>query len=415
MGSSFEVAAGNECDFDPTGVSMTALDGGGGYNELDVTREPYAPVNPQFQGKAPCVLPVRVSLADWGIYELDAEFDFDAASFGFADPASLTVYYRAQTGQGLFMPQTTAYNPVTHALVVTMTMFSPYSDLGEFIFCYPDVAEVAYAPILAAMEKYRGVLPYEVVGPSPASPGTTYLVNQELPVCLAWSPQGPAGSYHLQIATNVDFSDPVVDLPDQTDAFYVWSEAAPAAAYYYRVSTSNDGGTSDWSVSAFQTVAPMIAVTVPNGGEAWQRGLKYFIQWRDNIAEDVVIDLYKSGVFLTSLATNASTGAYLWQIGMDLVPGNDYSIRISSAANGDLFSSSDMPFYIDVPKITSIHQNQDAAWVLGWSGTSAGVYVEFSPSLAPGQWQSIGGPISGSTWTNARQAALEGFYRLRLQ
>ena len=100
---------------------------------------------------------------------------------------------------------------------------------------------------------------------------------------------------------------------------------------------------------------------------------------------------------------------------MDLVPGNDYSIRISSAANGDLFGSSDMPFYIDVPKITSIHQNQDAAWVLGWSGTSAGVYVEFSPSLAPGQWQSIGGPISGSTWTNDPQAALEGFYRLRLQ
>ena len=415
VGSSFEVAAGNECDFDPTGVSMTALDGGGGYNELDVTREPYAPVNPQFQGKAPCVLPVRVSLADWGIYELDAEFDFDAASFGFADPASLTVYYRAQTGQGLFMPQTTAYNPVTHALVVTMTMSSPYSDLGEFIFGYPDVAEVAYPPILAAVEKYRGVQPYEVVGPLPASPGTTYLVNQELPVCLAWSPQGLAGSYHLQIATDADFSDPVVDLPDQTDAFYVWSEAAPAAAYYYRVSTSNDGGTSDWSVSAFQTVAPMIAVTVPNGGEAWQRGLKYFIQWRDNIAEDVVIDLYKSGVFLTSLATNASTGAYLWQVGLDLVPGNDYSIRISSAANGDLFGSSDMPFYIDVPKITSIHQNQDAAWVLGWSGTSAGVYVEFSPSLAPGQWQSIGGPISGSTWTNAPQAALEGFYRLRLQ
>ena len=415
VGSSFELTAGNVCDFDPTGVSLTVLEGGGGYNELDVTREPYAPVNPQFQGKAPRVLPVRVGLSGWGIYEMDAEFDFDAASFGFADPASLTVYYRPQTGQGLFMPQTTVYNPVTHALVLTMTTSGPYSDLGEFSFGYPDVAEVAYPPILATAENYRGVQLDDVVGPLPASPGTNYPVNQELPVCLAWSPKGLASGYHLQIATNADFSDPVVDVPSQTAAFYVWSNAAPATAYYYRVSTLNDGGTSDWSGGAFQTVAPMIKVTAPNGGEAWQRGLKCFIQWQDNIAEKVVIDLYKSGVFLESLATNASTGAYLWPIGLNLVPGNDYSIKISSAANGDLFDSSDMPFNIDVPKLTRIQQNQDGAWVFQWSGTSAGVYVEFSPTLAPGQWQTIGGPVSGSTWTNTPQATLEGFYRLRLQ
>ena len=204
-------------------------------------------------------------------------------------------------------------------------------------------------------------------------------------------------------------------MTNETEAFYVWSNAAPGTAYYYRVSTSNDGGTSAWSNGAFQMIPPMIAVTVPNGGEAWQRGLKYFIQWQDNIAENVVIDLYKSGTFLTSLATNASTGAYLWQVGLNLTPGNDYSIRISSATSGSLFDSSDMPFSIDVPKISSIYQNQDGAWVLDWSGTSASIYVEFNPTLAPGQWQSIGGPVSGSTWTNAPQAAPEGFYRLRLQ
>ena len=410
----YEPANENTYDFDPTGVSITVLDGGGGYTSVTVTREPYAPVNPQFEGKTPRVLPVRVNLADSGIYELTAELDFDAASFGLADPANLTVYYRTQTGQGLFLPQTTAYNPATKKVLVTLTMTSPYYDLGEFIFGYPDVAEVAYPPILAAAENYRGVQPYEVVGPLPASPGTNYSVNQELPVCLAWSPQGLAGSYHLQIATNLDFSNPVIDVSSTTQAFYVWSNAAPGTAYHYRVNTSNDGGTGAWSVGAFQTVAPMIAVTVPNGGEAWQRGLTYFIQWQDNIAENVVIDLYKRGVFLKSLATNASTGAYKWQVGLDLVPGNDYSIRISSATNGALFDRSDMPFNIDVPRITRIRQDQDGAWVLQWSGTSASVYVEFSPTLTPGQWQSIGGPVSGSSWTNAASAATGGFYRLRL-
>ena len=415
MNSVGEPADGNTYVFDPTGVAITVLGGGGGYSELTVTREPYAPVKPQFQGKAPRVLPVRVGLTCWGIYQLDAQLEFDATSFGFSDPASLTVYYRPETGQGLFLPQPTAYNPLTHTLVVMLTMFSPQYELGEFAFGHPDVADVAYPPILAAAENYRGVQPYEVVGSLPASAGTNYPVNQELPVCLAWSPKGLAGGYHLQIATNVDFSDPIIDVPYQTEAFYVWSNAAPGTAYYYRVNTTNDAGTGDWSDGAFQTVAPMIRVTVPNGGETWQRGLTYFIQWQDNIPEDVVIDLYKNGVFLESLATNASTGAYQWQVGLDLVSGSGYSIRISSAGSSALFDRSDLPFNIDVPRITGIQQYQDGGWVLQWSGASTGVYIEFNPTLAPGQWLTVGGPVSGSTWTNPPQAALQGFYRLRLQ
>jgi hypothetical protein len=413
--SVYEPANGNTYSFDPTGVSMTVNGGGGGYTEVDLTQEPYAPVNPQFQGKAPRVLPVRVSLADSGIYELDARLAFDAASFGFADPTNLTVYYRTNTGQGLFVPQPTDYNPVTKQLRVTLTMFSPYYDLGEFIFGYPDVAEVPYPPLLAQVESYPGVQTQDVIGPNPAVMGMVYEVNQELPILLSWSPNGLARSYALQIATNSDFANPVLDVADQTDAFNVWTNAAPNTTYFYRVNTSNEGGTSDWSSGSFQTLAPMIKVTAPNGGEAWQRGLTYFIQWQDNIPEDVVIDLYKDGVFLTSLATNASTGACQWEIGQNILPGNDYSIKISSATREDLFDSSDRPFNIDVPTITRIQQNQDDAWVLQWSGTSAGVYVEFSPTLAPSQWQAISGPISDSTWTNTLQAAPEGFYRLRLQ
>ena len=410
-----DVRAGNSYDFGATGVSMDILSGGEGYNGLVVTREPYAPVKPRFNARAPQVLQVRVRISPLSIDTLEAQINFDTASFKFTDPTNLTVYYRGQTGQGVFVPLHTEHNFVTGKLQATVAMTNQSGELGEFIFGHPDVAAVAYPPILAAMENYRGVQPYEVVGPLPASPGTNYPVNQQLPVCLAWSPKGLAGWYHLQIATNVDFSDPVVDVSHQTKAFFVWSNAAPGTAYHYRVNTSNDGGTSDWSAGAFQTVAPMIVLTVPNGGEAWQRGLKYFIQWNDNLAEDAVLDLYKGGVFLRSLATNASTGAYRWQVGLDLVPGNDYSIKISSATHGELFDSSDRPFNLDVPKITGIHQNQDGAWVLAWSGTSAGVYVEFNPTLAPNQWQTAGGPVAGSAWTNAPQAPLKGFYRLRLQ
>jgi hypothetical protein len=318
---------GNTADFPPTGVSVTVFSGGGSYNRLTVTRESYAPINPQFPGSAPRVLPQRVGLTHMYIYHLEAEFDFDAVSFGFPDPNNITVYYRPQIGQGLFLPQSTAYNPVTGQVVVSLAMDASDDQLGEFIFGYPDVAEVAYPPILAAVENYRGVQTYAVVGPLPASPGTNYAVNQALPISLSWSPNGLAGGYHLQIATNADFSAPVVDAPSQTDAFYVWSDAAPATTYFYRVNTSNDGGTSAWSVGAFQTVAPMIVA----------------------------------------------------------------------------------------PEITRIQQNPAGAWVLEWTGASTGVYVEFSPTLAPVQWQSIGGPVTGSSWTNLAPAVPQGFYRLRLQ
>ena len=68
-----------------------------------------------------------------------------------------------------------------------MRVFGPYYDLGEFIFGYLDLADLAFPPILAAVENYPGVQPYEVVGPLPAAPGTNYPVGQELPVCLARS------------------------------------------------------------------------------------------------------------------------------------------------------------------------------------------------------------------------------------
>ena len=118
---------------------------------------------------------------------------------------------------------------------------------------------------------------------------------------------------------------------------------------------------------------------------------------------------------MESITTNASAGACLWLVSSDLAPGDDYSVKISSATDGNLFDVSDKPFYLDVPRITGIRQEQDGAWVLSWTGTSSEVFVEFSPTLDPGPWQSLAGPVTGSAWTNSVPAPKEGFYRLRLK
>jgi hypothetical protein len=397
----FELALGNTYDFGAAGVSLTVTSGGGGYNSMTVTRERYAPVYPLFLSKPPRVLPARVSMKENALSALGANIDFDVATFGFTNPASITVYYRSSTGQGIFTAQPTAYNPVTGKLSTSVNLAAEGGDFGEFIFGYPDITEVAYPPILNAVENYRGMQPYEVIAPLQAVTGVVYSVNQTLPILLSWSPKGFAAAYQLQIATNLDFASPMVDMPYLTDAFYVWSNASPAVTYYYRVNTSNEGGTGAWSLGSFQTVLPFVQVTAPNGGEAWRRGLPYFVQWKDNLLENVRIDLYKGGSFVSSLTTNTpSTGAFKWSIPPGLTPGSDYTVQITSVANSALSSTSAQSFSIvDAPVI-----NSGAAIRL----PSGQVQFGFT---APGAAQAtIWGttPLSPSAWHNLGPVTVTG-------
>ncbi|MCX6875837.1 MAG: aryl-sulfate sulfotransferase [Verrucomicrobia bacterium] len=301
-------------------------------NELIVSRHDDAVRLPKFPGKAPQVLVERVTLAGTGIDTLAADLSFDLPPNDFCfdtplyrDPAALTIYQRA-TAASVFVPLPTVYDPATGKLQVSTT------GLGEFIFTYPDLPEIPLPPILFGQ----------------ATLGT---VNQAQPVVFEWTPKGFAASYQLQVATDPGFTSPVVDQSGLTVMTYTLASVAADTPYYWRVRVSNDGGTGAWASASFRTVAPRIQVTAPNGNEGWRRGLKYFIRWNDNVAERVVIDLYQGGVFLKSLATTANAGAYEWEAELTLVPGSDYSIRISSSGNAALFDDSDAVFGIDGPVV----------------------------------------------------------------
>jgi len=393
-----ELASGNSYGFGGTGVSIQVQSGAGGYNSLSVTTSPYAPIDPLFQSKAPRVLPVRVSMSESGITTMTATVAFDVTNFGFSNPTNLSVYYRGTTGQGLFLPQPTSFNPVNRRLEATVSLTAQGNDFGEFIFGYPDLDDVPFSRILNQVENYRGIQPYNVIAPRIAS-NVTYSVNQQLPISLSWSPRGFARSYQLQISSNADFSNSLISVSYQTDANYVWSNAAPNGTYYYRVKTENEGGGSAWSMGSFNTVAPFVSVTFPNGGEALQRGIQYFIRWNDNIAEKVRIDLYKGGAFAQTIATNAvSNGAYNWQPGFSITPGSDYAIKITSATSGGLSAASQAPFsIIDAPVITpgSVVRLPDGRIQFAISSPGAsGITVLGSTDLA--LWQSLASvPVVG--------------------
>jgi len=263
-----------------------------------------------------------VTLSGFGIDAITTDISFDVRSFDFADPTQLTVYHRPGTGQGVFTPLPTSYDSDTRQLAVTDVPF------GEFIFTYPDALEVPLQPILQTPEDLG-------------------VVNQAQSVVLDWTSRGFARSFKLQAATDAEFNDLVADASGLTETGYTLDTVAPGTTYYWRVNTSNYGGTGEWATRSFTAVAPMIQIAAPNGGEQWQRGLEYFIRWDDNLAEDLVIELYKGDALVQTIAEVPSIGAYEWEVGLDLEPGDDYSIKIKGSLDDGIFGQSAGVFSIE--------------------------------------------------------------------
>ena len=87
---------------------------------------------------------------------------------------------------------------------------------------------------------------------------------------------------------------------------------------------------------------PQIHVVQPNGGEIWQLGTPQLITWTDDIAEDVVIELYQNNVFIKEIVTFSSVGFYVWV--PDAAPGGGYTIKIKSTLSEMVMDSSDASF-----------------------------------------------------------------------
>ena len=103
--------------------------------------------------------------------------------------------------------------------------------------------------------------------------------------------------------------------------------------------------------------------------------MNYFVQWKGNTPEPVTIDLYKGGVFIKTLATNANTGAYRWSVPFSVSTGRDYSIVVRSTTTGTLTSASNLPFsIIDAPSINagSISRLPDGSVQFGYTAPGAG-------------------------------------------
>jgi hypothetical protein len=333
----YEVFQGNTYNFDSTGIAIT-IDYlvGLGYNSITVKRFEFAPFNPLFSGKAPIIIPKRITVSVGAIDTIKADIKFDISEFNIdaSEADQYIVYYRATENTGYYNPLPTIFNNATNQIVgETSYLEGPF--IGEFILGKADLESMIFKPKLFA-------------------PKNAGKVNQELSVDLRWTPIGFVNYYALQV---ISFPDQVIIEEDSLlEALYTLDNLEDNTTYVWRVKSINDAGESEWSDPfSFTTTEPFIQIESPNGGEEWQRGLEYFITWDDVIEEDVEIHLLSdTGVELDTLGTHESDGGFNWEIDPFLNEGL-YKIRIQSVLDPSLFSISAEPFLV-ADSVSSVEQ-----------------------------------------------------------
>lgn len=102
------------------------------------------------------------------------------------------------------------------------------------------------------------------------------------------------------------------------------------------------------SVSASTVAPPVLAVTSPNGGEAWMAGNSYVIVWTMTGAQGMptTVELYKAGNLISTLVYGAPALSLSWIVPSTLTSGSDYKFRVFNPTYPNNFDDSDNYFSI---------------------------------------------------------------------
>ena len=156
-----------------------------------------------------------------------------------------------------------------------------------------------------------------------------------------------------------------------SSGYYGWTippNQTTGTDYKIRITSLDRDTISDFSDNNFSIVPiPFITISEPNGGESWQAGTAQSIIWKDNISENVRIDLYKGEIFNSTIITSTpSEGSYNWTMLSNQLPDIDYKIKISSVNNDNLFDFSDSNFSVGLmPSITINTPSGNENWNAG--------------------------------------------------
>lgn len=142
---------------------------------------------------------------------------------------------------------------------------------------------------------------------------------------FSWSEMLAAGSYHLQVATDDKFSNPVIDEATLTSAQFS-TEKLPLGSYFWRVATvlNRDGKTDHGPFGDAQAFTLMTPVQLPKIDPA---GNALAFSWQAEPGQKFVTEIARDAGFTSLFLTQATSAP---EISIPNPPGGSYFIRIKA-------------------------------------------------------------------------------------
>jgi PKD repeat protein len=214
---------------------------------------------------------------------------------------------------------------------------------------------------------------------------------------VTWSYTGSPGSFVkivlLKAGAEVETINPSTSIGNSGTGSYTWpipSSGITGSDFKIKVQSISQPVTNDMSNSNFvitsATTTPSITVTVPNGGETWQRGTSRTIAWdyTGNPGSTVKITLLKAGSDVGTIIASTSTGSggkgsYTWPISATGGTGSDYKVKVQSISQPVISDTSNNNFNLTpattTPEITVTSPNGGETWKRGTSKTITWSYA----------------------------------------
>jgi len=258
--------------------------------------------------------------------------------------------------------------------------------------------------------------------------GEGYCINQGTGIEWSyWGDLGQTVKIELLKGGVLDrILSPSTSIGNEGIGYYYWvvSPTQPIGDdYSIRISSITDPAINDTSDGPF-SVMPFSGVVLlaPNGGENWQQGSTYQIDWiyySSSKATTTEIYLLKADQVVSTLTTTAPIGnnhygTYCWTVPQSQVLGTDYKIRIYIIPGGDSDdSNSSFTIASGGPPMTTstkIGVTNGQQWYLDNSGNGVwdsgidSVYIFGAPGWTPiiGDWNATGksyiGVTNGQQW-----------------
>jgi len=117
--------------------------------------------------------------------------------------------------------------------------------------------------------------------------------------------------------------------------------------YKIKVTFEGNSDIADESDSTFSLFEEQIQITSPVSTDTWGTSIietdTYTISWTDSGVTNVDIELWKSGVKVSDIATNEpNTNSYQWTMPDEQLTGNNCQIRINDSSDENVFGTSDL-------------------------------------------------------------------------